>query len=79
MKIKKLKGHELEGEKRQRIPFVLTSHCPCCGIEKQKNLIDDYLMNPVFGEPTYVSFACNVCDEDWAEWIVVDFTCRVAE
>jgi hypothetical protein len=53
----------LEGKKRQRLPYVIEWKCPECRQQKETDLQDTHLLNPVWGEEYEVPLFCMACDE----------------
>lgn len=81
---KPMRGGEME--KRTYLPFALTSTCPKCGRDGERDLTDQYLSYPVLGQPQRVTFRHDDADDDeancaneWHGFVVIGFTLTEVE
>jgi len=65
--------------KRCYLPFILSSSCPECKTAVERDLEDQYLMEPCLGGETEVWFCCSECNHEWDENIIVDVTIKHLE
>jgi rubrerythrin len=55
-----------EGEKRQRVPYIIEWTCPKCGENHVRDFAGDhYLSNPIWGEPSTEHLYCDECDHEF--------------
>ena len=54
---------EMEGEKRQYLPYVLEWECPECGEQRETDLSEGYLSYAVWGEFLEIPLFCLDCDK----------------
>ena len=54
---------EIEGAKRQYVPYKIVWKCPDCGTDNQTDYTGYmYLCNPIWGKPEKDSLDCSNCD-----------------
>jgi len=62
----------IEGNKRQYFPYVLTDICSTCGETLEMDLSEGhYLSEPIFGQPKKVWMYCIECGEEGKEFEVI--------
>jgi len=57
------KEKQIQGEKRQRFPYILEWNCPECGKRKEHDFREHYLSYPIMGEPEEIALFCMDCDD----------------
>lgn len=54
-------GDDIEGDKRQYMPWLLRWRCEKCGDANEVDFSSDYLSYPVFGKEYEVTLCCHRC------------------
>jgi hypothetical protein len=65
VRVERIEGAEIEGDKRQYAPFVLKWTCKC-GADCERDLTDSYLSYPRFGCIEQTHLYCSKCDAETA-------------
>lgn len=65
MKVETLRlDTEVEGDKRQKAPYVTRWTCPDCGTVNEEDHSDrDHFSYPIFGKPKPFTLYCPTCDD----------------
>jgi predicted RNA-binding Zn-ribbon protein involved in translation (DUF1610 family) len=67
-----------EGDKRQRVPFVIEWKCPKCGAEHMDDYSgSEYLSYPIWGKPQETHLYCPECGHEQPVTITVEMTMKV--
>lgn len=77
LKLNRIDGTDLEGDKRQHAPYELTWTCACGEQCLQDFSCDIYLSHPKFGDTVPHYLYCNKCGAEPAIKLRVDLTLEV--